>query len=166
MSWVLTVCTWLNEQEASIALRNSIWVYPIIESVHVLSLCLFLGFTFILDLRLLNHLFRGVPVSHMTSRLLPWTFVGFALMVVSGSLLFYGDPVRFYGNVFFRAKVILLVLAGLNAWLFHATVYRRLDEWDRLPVSPLLAKLAGIFSLVLWAGVVAAGRMIAYNWFK
>jgi hypothetical protein len=142
-----------------------VWVYPIVESVHVLTLCLFVGFATVLDLRLLGVALSREPVSKLASRLLPWTTGGFTIMVVSGALLFYSDPARFYGNVFFRIKALLLVLAGLNAWVFHRTVYTRVAAWDADRVPPLGARLAGTASLALWAGIVVAGRMIAYNWF-
>jgi hypothetical protein len=91
------------------------WGYPLIESVHVLALCLFLGLAVMLDLRLLGLTMRRVAVSEVAGRLLPWTVAGFLIMIVSGALLFYGIPVRTYQSVFFRIKVILLVLSGLNA---------------------------------------------------
>jgi hypothetical protein len=155
---------WLGDTAWSIALRESLWVYPIVETVHVLALALFLGLAILLDLRLLGLALRPVRVSDVVKRVMPWTWIGFALMVITGSLLFYADPVRFFGNVFFRIKAGLLVLAGLNAWLFHATVYRSVDTWDLAAASPPRARFAAAASLVLWAGVVTTGRMIAYNW--
>jgi len=86
-------------------------------------------------------------------------------MVVSGALTFLNAPVRYYESIFFRIKVAALVLAGLNAWVFHAGIWRRVTSWDRDAVAPLSARLAGGLSLVLWACIVVAGRMIAYNWF-
>jgi hypothetical protein len=86
-------------------------------------------------------------------------------MVTTGLLLFYAIPVRTYQSVFFRAKVILLLLAGINVWVFHGSVWKRVSEWDRNEVPPRSARFAGAASLVLWALVVFAGRMIAYNWF-
>jgi hypothetical protein len=124
------------------------------------------GFAVLLDLRLLGLTLKRVPVSEITTRVLPWTKAAFAVMVVSGVLLYYAIPLRTYHNVFFRAKAILLVLAGLNAWAFHnGPVYRRLAEWDAAPVTPRTAKIAGAFSLALWAAIIFSGRMIAYNWF-
>jgi len=87
------------------------------------------------------------------------------VMVITGVLLFYAIPVKTYLNIFFRIKVLLLILAGINVAVFHNTIDRKRSEWDLAPVPPLRARLAGGFSLVLWAGVVVAGRMIAYNWF-
>ncbi|MDP7218321.1 MAG: hypothetical protein QF565_02505 [Arenicellales bacterium] len=105
-------------------------------------------------------------MSEVAGRLLPWALGGFALMAVSGLLLFYSHPVRAYENIFFRIKIVMLVLAGLNAFVFHTTVYRRVTDWDRAPIAPLRARVAGYLSLVLWCGVVVGGRMQAYNWFN
>jgi hypothetical protein len=162
---VLGFCEWLGNTPWSIALHESTWVYPIVESIHVLSLCLFLGMAVMLDLRLLGVTMRSAPVSEVVGRLLPLTAAGFGLMVISGALLFYAIPVRTFQNVFFRTKVVLLILSGLNAWVFHGTVYRAVAEWDLDPVPPKRARMAAGFSLALWSGIVFAGRMIAYNWF-
>ncbi|MBI2150939.1 MAG: hypothetical protein HYU27_10105, partial [Acidobacteria bacterium] len=83
----------------------------------------------------------------------------------TGLLLFYGQPLRFYANVFFWIKAVMMVLAGLNAWVFHEISYRSVDEWDTAAATPAGAKLAGALSLALWGAVVVAGRLIAYNWF-
>jgi hypothetical protein len=165
MTALLQLCHWLGDTSGSIALRESIWVYPIVETVHVLSLCLFLGLALLLDLRLLDLALRRTPVTDIVNRVMPWTWAGFALMVASGAALFYSDPVKFYGNFFFRIKVVLLLLAGVNAWVFHATVFRRVAEWDRDTPTPARARLAGALSLLFWIGIVTTGRLIAYNWF-
>ena len=86
-------------------------------------------------------------------------------MVITGLLIFYSSPIRYYHNIFFRLKVVLLIVAGLNAFVFHRGVHRRVKEWDLDPVSPREARVAGAVSLVAWALIVVAGRMIAYNWF-
>ena len=162
---LLGFCQWLEKTPWSIALHESLWVYPIVESVHVLTLCLFLGTAVMLDLRLLGVTMRRLPVSEVAGQLLPWTAAGLVLMVTSGALLFYAVPVRSYLNIFFRVKVVMLLSATLNAWVFHRTVYRRVAAWDLDPVPPKGARVAAGLSLVLWAGIVVAGRMIAYNWF-
>ena len=162
---LLRVCEWMADTRWSIALHESTWGYPIVESVHVLALCLFLGMAVMLDLRLLGVTMRCAPVSEVMGRLLPWTAAGFVLMVISGALLFYAIPVRTFQNIFFRVKVAMLILSGLNVWVFHAGVYRRMAEWDLDPVPPRRARVAAGLSLALWASIVVAGRMIAYNWF-
>jgi hypothetical protein len=157
---------WMADTAWSVGLHESRYAYSIIESVHVWALCLFVGFAVVLDLRLLGVTLKQVPVSQITTRVLPWTKAAFVVMVVSGVLLYYAIPLRTYHNVFFRLKAILLVLAGLNAGAFHeGPVYRRLAEWDAAAVTPRAARVAGAVSLVLWAAIIFSGRMIAYNWF-
>jgi hypothetical protein len=162
---LLRFCEWMADTPGSIALHESAWMYPIVESVHVLALCLFLGLAVMLDLRLLGVTMRSAPASDVMERLLPWTAAGFVVMVISGALLFYAIPVRTFLNIFFRIKVAMLLLSGMNVWIFHSGVYRRMADWDLDPVPPTRARVAAGVSLALWAGIVVAGRMIAYNWF-
>ena len=156
---------WLADVPWSVDLHESQYAYSIIESMHVWSLCLFFGMTVMFDLRLLGWTLRSVPVSEVIRRLRPWTIAGFALMVTSGTLLFFAIPLRSYQNIFFRLKMVALVFAGLNALLFHVTVHRQVHAWDLDRVPPKRARAAGAASLILWAVIVVSGRMIAYNWF-
>ncbi|MEQ1898401.1 MAG: DUF6644 family protein [Vicinamibacterales bacterium] len=151
---------------SSMAIRESIYLYPAIESVHVLSTCLFLGLVTMMDLRLVSATLRSAPLTDVQHRLFPWQMAGFALMVMSGVLLVFTEPLRFYSNIFFQVKMLLLLLAGLNMLVFHAGVYRRVAEWDHQEVLPGSARVAGALSMVLFSGIVVCGRMIAYNWFK
>jgi hypothetical protein len=162
---LLSFCEWLAATPWSVALHESLYMYPLLESVHVLTLTLFVGLAVMLDLRLLGITMKTVPVSDFSARVLPWTKAGFAVMVTTGLLLFYAIPVRNYQNIFFRVKVVMLLLAGLNVWIFHSGVEKRVSEWDLAQVPPRAARVAAVVSLVLWASIVVAGRMIAYNWF-
>jgi hypothetical protein len=162
---LLPFCEWLANTPGSIALHESLFMYPLIESVHVLTLCLFVGMTMMLDLRLTGVALRSIPVPDVVTRLQPMMLVGFVIMVLSGVLLFYAIPVRSYQNIFFRTKAIFLVLAGLNAFAFHTGPFRSVGTWGTDPKPPKRARLAGTASLVLWALVIVTGRMIAYNWF-
>ena len=164
---LLDFCQWLAATPASIALRESHYLYLAILATHVLTLCVFLGTALIIDLRLLGLMLRSVPVSEFLSRLLPWAVGGFVVMAASGSLMFFATPVDKYANLFFRAKLLLLVFAGITVWLFNRTVRRRIDEWDTDPVPPAAVRTAGGLSLVFWIGILVAGRMIPYQqyWF-
>jgi hypothetical protein len=162
---LLPFCQWLADTSGSITLHESLFMYPLVESAHVLTLCLFLGMAIMFDLRLLGITLTRVPITEMKRRVGPWMVGGFVVMVITGALLFYAIPVRSYQNIFFRAKVIALVLAGLNAYVFHTTIDRKVAEWDRDLKPPRAARRAGATSLILWAVIVVAGRMIAYNWF-
>jgi Family of unknown function (DUF6644) len=159
------VCEWLANTQGSVALHESRYAYSLIESVHVLTLCLFLGTAVMLDLRLMGVTMRRAPVSEFLRQLMPWTMGGFVVMVISGGLLFYAIPVRTYHSIWWRGKMLMLVLAGLNAWYFHAIAHRNIAEWDSNPIPPRRVRVAGCVSLILWAGIAVAGRMIAYDWF-
>jgi hypothetical protein len=156
---------WLATTAGSIALHESHYSYRIVSTVHVVTLSLFVGTAAMLDLRLLGVTLRSVPVSEVARRLRPWTTAGFALMIVSGALLFYANPSPRYQNIFFRAKMAMLVLAGVNAWLFHRKVFPRVATWDDDAVPPRRARIAGGVALALWAAMIMSGRMIAYDWF-
>ena len=162
---LLPFCQWLADTPGSIALHESLYTYPLIESAHVLTLCVFVGVAATFDLRLLGFTLRHVPVTDMKRRLGPWMAAGFVVMVSTGVLLFYAVPVRSYQSIFFRIKVVTLIAAGLNAFVFHSNVDRRVAEWDRDPLPPRAARRAGATSLILWAIIIVCGRMIAYNWF-
>lgn len=162
---MLEFLQWMAATEQSIALRESLYAWPFVESAHVLTLALFAGTAIMLDLRLLGLALRPVPVGVLTSRMLPWTRAGFGAMAVTGLLLFYANPAHYYQNVFFRIKVVLLAVVSINIWLFHSRVHRRVAEWDRDLITPRPARIAAIVSLASWAGIVIAGRLIAYNWF-
>ena len=157
---------WLESTQGSVFIRESTMFYPLVETTHVLTLCLFLGLIAMLDLRLLGVGLRGIPVSQVAGRLLPWALFGFSLMAISGLLLFYSGPVKAAANIFFRVKIFMIALTGVNALLFHFTIHRRVAVWDNDPAPPARAKLAGALSLLLWSGVVICGRLQAYNWFN
>jgi hypothetical protein len=163
---ILSALQWLGETPWSVALHESQYVWPFTESTHVLTLGLFVGSAVMLDLRLLGLAFAGIPVSELTKRLLPWTRAGFTVMVATGLLLFYATPVTYYQSMFFRIKVLLLVLAGINVAVFHSRTHRSVAAWDRDAKPPRAARVAAIISLAAWAGVVVSGRLVAYNWFS
>ena len=154
---------WLAATRWSVALHESIFVWPLLESLHVLCLTLFVGTTAMLDLRLLGAAMTHIPASAFTQRLLPWTRGAFVIMVVTGVVLFTATPVTYYNDLSFRIKLALMAAAGLNVWLFHARTRRRIANWDATVVPPAAARVAALVSLAAWSGVVIAGRLVAYE---
>jgi hypothetical protein len=163
--FLLSFFKWFAESSWSVNLHESQYLYPLIESIHVWALCLFFGLAVIFDLRLLGWMMRRIPVSELSRRLLPWTIAGFIIMVISGTLLFSAIPLRSYQNIFFRIKMLMIVLAGINVWMFHSRIYSRVATWDIEVSPPRAARVAGAVSLMLWIGIIFSGRLIAYNWF-
>ncbi len=164
---LLRFVEWLGNTSWSIALHESRYVFLLVLMVHVLTISVFVGTAAMIDLRLMGKTMIRVPVSQVIARLLPWSELGFAVMVVTGTLLFYAAPLNRYENIFFRVKMGALVLAVLNVWWFRRTAYRRVHEWDLEPVPPRRVRMVGALSLMLLALIIAAGRMMAYQdyWF-
>jgi hypothetical protein len=156
---------WLADTPWSVALHESQYAYSIIESMHVWTLAVFFGSVVMFDMRLLGWVMPKVPASEVVGRLLPVTKAAFVIMVISGTLLFFAIPLRSYQNIFFRSKMLLLLLAGLNVWLFHSRVYPKVVAADVGGTPSRAARVAGAASLTLWIVIVFSGRMIAYNWF-
>ncbi len=153
----------IASQPSSVAIRESIYGYPALLTSHVVAMCLFAGLIAMMDLRLAGLGNLGTPCSQMQKRLFPWQIFGVVMSFLTGLLLVYGDPMRFYGNFYFWLKNVMLLLTFVNAAAFHLTTYSSVDVWDTDPVPPLGARLAGFFSLALWAAIIITGRMIAYS---
>lgn len=154
---------WVDHTTIGTAIRQSPWLFPLIETFHLFGIVSLVASTSILDLRLLGTgPLRHWPVSKLTRRLLPWAWWGFAIQIVSGLLMTSSEAVKNYHNPAFRLKMLLILLAAANFWLFHSTSYKHVAEWDNNRRSPLAARFAAVLSLLLWFGIVAAGRYIAY----
>ena len=164
---LLRFCEWLAATPWSISLHESRYTYLGVLTVHVLTLCVLVGITAMMDLRLLGLTLRDVPAAEVLTRLLPWAVAGFVLMIASGALLFFADPVMKYRNIFFRLKMVTLMLAVLNAWVFHRGPYRDVADWNLDPVPPSRARMAAGVSVGLWAVMITLGRLIPYQvyWF-
>jgi hypothetical protein len=125
----------------------------------------FLGMLFVIDLRMLGLAFIDVPASKISERLDKPMMIGFALMVVSGLILFFAIPVRSTQSIWFRIKVVLLIAAGINAFLFRRKMRQAQGDWDTDRVPPKRMRVGAGLSLALWVGVIMTGRTIAYDWF-
>ena len=160
---LLSICEWIQNTDTSTALRESTYLFPIVETTHVLGLSLSVGLLVVSDLRLIGVVMRRRPASEVFQQLAPWMLAGFAIMFASGLLLFWSQALKAYNSVFFRAKLCLLLLAAVNAIVYHLTIYRQMGEWENKLIPPARARLAGWLSLVIWAGIIAAGRTMAYT---
>ncbi len=160
---MLSICEWIYRTPLSLSIRESIWVYPILNVLHCVGILLVAGTIVVVDLRLLGFGLRRSPVSNVVREVLPWTLAGFAFMFITGSLLAWSEPVRLYHSLFFPWKLLFLALAGFNALLFHYGIYRNVGAWDSALLTPLRARMAGIVSIVCWICVIAAGRAVGYE---
>jgi hypothetical protein len=130
------------------------------EIIHFIGLSLLLGGLLVIDLRMAGH-FRSLNPS-ATHKLLPVVFIGFGLNLITGLLFFCGDPLRYAVNISFQIKLVLIILAGLNALLFYWKISPVMHTWDPAAPSPASAKFVAYGSLTLWTGVLLCGRLIPY----
>lgn len=154
--------TRLQDLSVPTQIRESDWLFPTIETVHVFALVLVVGTIMTVDLRLLGVANKERPFSQVASEMLPWTWVAFGIAALAGMLMFSSKALTYYGNIPFRLKMICLLLAGINMAMFHWLGTRHLEAWDR-GRPPLAAKFAGGASLLLWTCIVAAGRWIGFT---
>ena len=155
--WVL----WMQATPLAAAMRHWLWLYPAVEIVHVAGIVLLVGCVAGFDLRLLGWS-RQLPVSVLASHLLPWSRIGFLLVLPSGLLMFSAHAADLYASPVFRLKLTVIAVALANVLLFHLRSARGMAAWDvRVPV-PASARAAGAFSLGLWLVAIACGRLLAY----
>ncbi|HKR37986.1 MAG TPA: DUF6644 family protein [Steroidobacteraceae bacterium] len=163
--WLLKFAEAIGATWFSVALHESFYMYGWIESIHVITLMVSLGMLIVIDLRMLGLWLKDVPASKIAERLDRPMLIGFSIMVVTGVLLYVGIPIRTTQSLWFRLKVILLVAAFINAWLFRKHMQASVGTWDAAPVPPRRTRIAAALSLTLWASVVTCGRFIAYDWY-
>jgi hypothetical protein len=159
---LLTFLNWLGNSAWAVSLKQSALLFPLVEGSHILSLSLSVGMIMVMDFRLLRLSFRNQPAALIYEQLLPWVIAGFGIAFFTGALLFSTDPLHAYGNRFFRVKMLLLVLAGINALVFHFHYYPKMPQWD-LSTTPAGARIVAALSLLFWLGVIVCGRTMAYE---
>jgi len=144
-------------------IRENDLLFPLIESIHVLAICLVVGSILAVDLRLLGLAWIDRPVSRVTRGIVPLTWVAFVVAVASGGLLFISNATKYLGNGFFLAKLCLIGAAGVNMAIFHFIGAKGMSKWDNDARPPPPARLAGGVSILLWIAVVACGRWIGFT---
>ena len=152
---------WLETTALAGAMRHWLWLYPIVEIIHIVGFVVLVGAAVMFDLRLLG-ISRALPASAMARHHLPWARGALLLVVPSGLMMFIAHATEFAENPAFRLKLILLAAAGLNALLFHRGAFRGVGGWEANTGVPVTARAAAVVSLVLWVGVIACGRLLAY----
>ena len=155
---------WLEATPVGLMVRESTWGFQIVVAIHLMGLMLSVGLLVWFDLRLLGASMQGYRASAIYRRLAPWMFSGFALMILSGLMLFAAFATAAYDNLYFRIKVAAMVLAAVNAFVYHRFTERRIADWDA-GAPPGGARLAGLVSICVWLVVIVSGRMMSYTMF-
>ena len=152
---------WLETSGLAEAMRRSAWMYPIVEIVHIVGFAILVGAVVMFDLRVLGFA-RGLAITGLARHLLRWAWIGLALVVPAGLMMFAAHATEFSTNPAFLLKLALLVTAALNAAFFHFVPYRTVDAWDVAGEAPGAAQASALLSMLIWIGVITCGRLIAY----
>jgi hypothetical protein len=163
MTDITGFCQAVEASSLGKTVNQSSWMFPVLETIHLSAMVILVGTISAFDLRLLGLALRRHAVSRLAKRLLKATWTAFGIMAATGILLFTTQAnSKYCGNGAFQIKLLLILLAGINMAMFHFTVYRSVEKWDTTTATPLWAKLVGSISVLLWAGVVVAGRWIGF----
>lgn len=145
----------------AVAMRKSLWLYPIVEITHIVGFVTLVGSIAVLDLRLLG-LSRSVSVVALSRHVVPWSFGALLLILPTGLLMFTAHATDFISNDAFLAKMTLLMVAAANALWFRVGPYQGVRAWDVVTMPPLAARVSAALSLVLWVSIISCGRLLAY----
>jgi hypothetical protein len=154
---------WLEASGLAVRIRESLYLFPLIESAHVIGLGLVFGTITVVDLRLLGAASTRRSFQRMASDILKWTWAAFALTALTGALMFITNAGVYYHNFYFRTKMFLLLLSGINMFVFELTAGRTIHRWDKAPSTPPAARVVAALSLVLWIGIIFMGRIIGFT---
>jgi hypothetical protein len=154
---------WLESSGLATRIRDSLLLFPLLESTHVIGLALVFGTIAVIDLRLLGIASTQRSFQKMASDILKWTWIAFALTALTGSLMFTTNARVYYHNAFFRTKMVLLFLAGVNMFIFELTAGRTIQRWDKAPSAPPVGRAVGAASILIWIAIIFMGRLIGFT---
>ncbi len=157
----MTVFQWLENSSIATYFRQSLWLYPAVEIIHITGFVILAGSAVLFDIRLLGFS-PQLSVSNTARHLLFWARTSLIAVFPSGFILFMVDATILVSNTAFQIKMALLVLAAVNAWIFHTFTSRNIKSWNTHHPTPLAAKCAGVISILLWVSIISSGRLIAY----
>jgi hypothetical protein len=153
----------LEASSIATSIRESLYLFPFIEAAHVIGLTMVFGTIAIVDLRLLGLASSRRPFSRIASDVMRWTWAAFALTGLTGLLMFSTNAAGYYHNPYFRAKIAMLVCAGINMVVFQRTAGRSMQRWDRDPAAPGVGRTVAVVSLVVWIGIIFLGRWVGFT---
>jgi len=155
-------CDWVENSAVGAAMGQSAYLFPLVESLHVLAIAVMMGTIAFVDLRLMGLINRDLPVSKTLREMLPYTIGSFIASAITGTLLWTSHAMQYLQTGAFVAKMVLMGVAGINILVFHGVIQRGMAQWD-LGKVPWRARLAGCTSLLLWIAVVTCGRWIGFS---
>jgi hypothetical protein len=154
---------WLEASAPATTIRDGLFLFPLLEGIHVIGLALVFGTIVVIDLRLLGIASSERGFERVASDTLKWTWVAFALTALTGALMFITNADVYFHNFYFRMKMLLLLLTAVNMGAFELTARKRVQEWDGSVRAPRSGRVVATVSLVLWVSIIFAGRLIGFT---
>ena len=162
IGFLTSIFQWINDTALAENIRDSVWLFPLIECVHVVAIVFVVGSITRVDLRLMGLINRDRPVLDVHEEMLPYTWTGFAIATIFGLLMWASKPLTYFGMAFFDVKLVLIGLAFLNMLYFEHMPFRTVSAWGRDPFPPVAARLSGAMSLAIWVSVIICGRFMGF----
>lgn len=153
---------WMSEQPLSLLIQTNFWVIPIVQTIHILSLAALFGSSIMMNLRVLGLTGGERTIVQTGQRYLPWVWGGLLTLLISGSILILGEPIRELINPVFWIKMALVLLAVFATLRFQASVRRNAATWDSGQGASRAIRAGAIGMIIFWCVIVVAGRWIAY----
>lgn len=158
---IFNICQWVYSLPLSATVRESVWAFPALECVHIYSMIFLITVVALFDIRLMGFSIEQPPhwsLPQLSRLALKWSWVCLGLNATTGALLFSSKAPDYYTNSAFRIKM-MLVISGV---VYHSIIFSRIAKWGNARIVPVAVRVSGVFSLLLWIGVIAASRWIAY----
>ncbi len=156
---VQAFCDWLSNTPVSLKIQTVLWIIPAVQTIHILSVSIVMASMAMLDLRLMGIAGKRQPISRMVTRFVPWVWRVLLILATTGAILIIGEPGRELLNWAFRTKMAMVATVSLITLLVQQMNKRDATFWENRRFA---AAAVGVVSLLLWVGIVTAGRWIAY----
>ncbi len=155
-------CAWIEQTQLSQAMQVHAWIVPAVQTVHILAIAAVMSSILMIDLRLLGVVGRDQPLARVSARFRPVIWWTLPILLATGMLMIIGEPVRSLENDYFQIKMLLLAAAITVTLGYQAPLNTDAGFWDATGGRRGAIKLIAVLSLLLWVGIVCAGRWIAY----
>lgn len=156
---VQAFCNWLSNTPVSLKIQTVLWIIPAVQTIHILSVSIVMASMAMLDLRLMGVAGKSQPISRMVDRFVPWVWRVLLILFATGVVLTIGEPERELLNWAFRTKMAMVATVSLITLAVQLMNKRDATFWENRRIA---AAAVGVVSLLLWVGIVTAGRWIAY----
>jgi hypothetical protein len=155
-------CDWLSRTGISVAFQSANWFVPLVQTVHIIAIAILLTTVYVISFRLIGITRGAQPLASLAARSAPWIWTALSVLLVSGILLTVTEPARELLNWVFRTKMLMVLILAIILWVVQSRMRRNPQYWTESPVRRRAARAIGIVFIIVGAGIVTAGRWIAY----